>query len=244
MAGPLRGARVPVLTPHGRSRGESRGLGAKQTRTSAGPGGLARCSCADTNTHWLPAMPRATTPGASQCTSLDHPVQRPAAAGVTPSPYPEPRGVPLFGGELVTPRPHVRNPYAELHNHRLCFAVDHNLLAVPARRRAVRAFSFRPLREGCQAPLERLLRLARALRRGRGRRGGRRGRRGLDAQRGQPLLLLCDGALIFRVLDCFGLVFRLWGWDSGLLEPLRSGVLGVAWGRVRFGCSGAWPVVR
>jgi hypothetical protein len=35
--------------------------------------------------------PRVMTPGASRCTSLDRPVQRPAAAGVTPSPRPAPR---------------------------------------------------------------------------------------------------------------------------------------------------------
>ena len=40
----------------------------------------------------------------------------------------------------------------------------------------------------------------------------------------------CDGAVIFRGGDCFGLVFRLWEWDSGRLKRLRSGVVGVAGG--------------
>jgi hypothetical protein len=61
---------------------------------------------------------------------------------------------------------------------------------VAARYRPVSTFPFHPLREGRQAALERLLRLARALRRTRSCRGRRRRLGGLDAQLGQPLLLL------------------------------------------------------
>ncbi|WP_176735193.1 relaxase domain-containing protein [Streptomyces sp. EN27] len=49
----------------------------------------------------------------------------------------------------------------------------------------------------------------------------------------------CDGSVIFRGLGCSGLVFRLWGWDSGRGEVVAFRVMSVVWGRVRFGCSGA-----
>ncbi len=60
-----------------------------------------------------------------------------------------------------TPRPvGVGDPYTELHDHRLCLAVDRDFLAVGVWDRPVEAFPLDPLREGLQAPLERLLCLA------------------------------------------------------------------------------------
>lgn len=97
--------------------------------------------------------------------------------------------------EFVAPGSGVRDPHAQLHRHRPCLAVGRDWLAVAARYRPVGAFPFHPLREGRKASLERLLRLSR---RTSGCQGGRRGFSGLDAQRGQPFLLigeeLCSGA--------------------------------------------------
>ncbi len=96
----------------------------------------------------------------------------------------------LLLGELAPPRFGVRDPHAQPDGHRLGFAVDRDLFGVAARDRPVRAFPFHPLLEGREATLECSLRLARALRRTRSRRGGRRCLNGLDAQPGQPFLLL------------------------------------------------------
>jgi hypothetical protein len=95
---------------------------------------------------------------------------------------------PLLDCELVAPRLGVGDPHAELHGHRPLLSVDHDLFAVSAWYGSP-TFPFRPLREGLQAPLERLLRLPRPLGRLGGCGGGRRRSTGLDAQPDQSFLL-------------------------------------------------------
>lgn len=95
----------------------------------------------------------------------------------------------LFLREFVAALLGVGDPYVKFHGHRFRLAVDGDLFAVAARYGPVGAFAFHPLCEGCQAKLERLLRLARALRRTLSRRGRRHLKR-LYAQPGQPFLLL------------------------------------------------------
>lgn len=71
----------------------------------------------------------------------------------------------------------------------MLLAVDDDAFDVSPRHRPL-AFPFDPLCEGREATLERLLCLALALRRPRSRRGGRGRLDGLDAQLGQPFLLI------------------------------------------------------
>lgn len=96
----------------------------------------------------------------------------------------------LVGVQPVSPRFGVRDPYAQLHGHRLRLAVERDLDDRAAWDRPVRAFLLNPLSQGRETVLERLLRLARPRRAACCWGRNRGGRRRLDAQGGQPPPLL------------------------------------------------------
>lgn len=96
----------------------------------------------------------------------------------------------LVCGELVPPALRVGDPYAKSNGHRLRLSVDRDDLGVAAGHGSAGAFPFHPLRQGHQAPLERLLRLTRPLRSASGRRGREGHLVGVYVELAQPLLLL------------------------------------------------------
>lgn len=157
-----------------------------------------------------------TQPGSrcrSRCGAIT-PNRRPAARGRRAD-----RRLPRRVLVLETHRP----SFTITGSARLGFALDRDLFAVGAGHRPARTFTRDPLREGCQAPLERLLRLARPSRSAYDLPpGGRRCLSGVNAEISQPFLRLGeeprpDGwlllLLIFRRVRC-----RAAGGSAGVLR--------------------------